>query len=68
MSIFAGEGTNGEALDIIENEGLDYAVQHYTSGRDFKDPTTRKLWDAADTALTELVGYLEKETGRSLDS
>jgi hypothetical protein len=60
------EYTNGDAADIIEDEGLGYAVQHYCSADSFKDPVTAELWDAADKALTALVAYIEKETGRDL--
>lgn len=59
--------TNGDAVDILDNEGVGYAVRHYTSGSAFKDPETRKLWDAADNALGELVTYLERETGREVE-
>jgi hypothetical protein len=62
-----GEATNGDAVDIIENEGLGYAVQCYTSGDDFKDPKTAMLWTEADKALGALVAYLERETGREID-
>jgi len=58
--------TNGYACDVIENEGLSYAVQDYCSGSTFKDPTTAELWDAAEAALDTLVRYLETETGRVL--
>lgn len=59
-----GQETNGKAVDIIENEGLSYAVMDYTSGSWFKDPETGRLWDAADKALIDLVSYLKSETGR----
>lgn len=59
--------TNGDAVDIIENEGLDYAVRHYISGSAFKDPDTARLWTAADGALNALVNHLTAETGRDFD-
>lgn len=58
--------TNGEAVDIIENEGLGYAVQHYISGDAFADPKTARLWNDADRALATLVTHLERETGREV--
>ena len=58
--------TNGDAVDIIENEGLGYAVQHYCTGDYFKDPQTAKLWDEASNALNALSLYLENETGRDI--
>jgi hypothetical protein len=55
------EGTlsNIEACQIIANEGVGYAVQHYIRGSEFKDPETVKLWNAADVALDNLLEYLE---------
>jgi hypothetical protein len=61
-----GERTNGDAVDIIENEGLDYAVRHYISGDEFKDPETAKRWKLADKTLTDLCEYLARETGREV--
>lgn len=58
--------TNGDAVDIIENEGLEYAVRHYISGTEFKDSMTRKLWIDAELALDRLVNYLQRETGREI--
>lgn len=60
--------TNGVAVDILENEGLAYAVRHYCDGSEFKDPMTTLLWDKADRALTELVEYLQNETGREIEA
>lgn len=60
------EYTNAEAVDIIESEGLEYAVRHYTSGMTMKDPSTSALWAAADAALGDLVEHLERETGRKV--
>lgn len=60
----SGEYTNGDAFNIIENEGAGYAVQHYCDGEEFKDPETTRLWNEAGTALENLVTYLERETGR----
>lgn len=59
-----GDKTNGYAVDIIENEGIGYAVQHYIDGDSFKDPETRRLWNEASLALSELESYLRAETGR----
>lgn len=62
----AGERTNGDAVDIIESEGLEYAVRHYIDGVEFKDPETVRLWVAAEAAMNSLVEYLQRETGRDL--
>jgi hypothetical protein len=58
--------TNGDAVDIIENEGLEYAVRHYCDAGSFKDPQTVRLWDKAEESLTNLVNYLQVETGREV--
>lgn len=58
--------TNGVAVDIIENEGVGYAVQHYIDGDAFKDPETVRLWKAADKGLKDLCEYLANETGREV--
>lgn len=56
--------TNGDAVAIIGNEGIGYAVRHYINGDSFKDPVTAALWNAADKSLTALVLHLERETGQ----
>lgn len=53
-----GTLSNDEAKSIIENEGIGYAVQSYISGDEFKDPETRRLWNEADKALSDLESYL----------
>ncbi len=62
MSKGSNKGTlsNYEASAIIENEGIGYAVQHYISGEEFKDPATAKLWLNAEKALNDLKEYLEE--------
>lgn len=62
----SGDATNGDAVDIVDNEGIGYAVLHYCSGDHFKDPMTVDLWNAAGSQLKALQAYLEKETGREL--
>lgn len=61
------DATNGDAMDILANEGVGYAVTGYCSGDHFKDPETTRLWNAAEEGLNNLTQYLERETGRSLD-
>jgi hypothetical protein len=63
-----GEYTNGTAIDIIENEGLGYAVRHYISGDAFKDPETQIRWNNAAGSLEALIEYLQDETGREIDA
>jgi hypothetical protein len=67
MSDEAGKYTNDQAVDIIETEGLGYAVTDYCRGSSFADPETAKLWDAARDALRSLVRYVEDRTGREVD-
>ena len=62
----SGEATNGDAADIIQDEGLAYAVQHYCDGSHFKDPVTAGLWSSAESALNNLTRYLSRETGREV--
>lgn len=50
--------SNKEARDIIESEGVGYAVQHYISGDSFKDKKTAELWNKAEAALNELEEHL----------
>ena len=57
---------NGYAADIIEGEGVGYAVLHYIDGDSFADPETRRLWNEAEQSLNALLGYLHKQTGRDL--
>ena len=59
--------SNGDAVAIINNEGIGYAVRHYISGSAFKDPETAKRWKAADDALCALVEHLERETGQEVE-
>ena len=58
------EYTDGDAVDIIENEGIAYAVQHYCDGWYFKNEETAALWTRADKALSELEAHLKRSTGR----
>lgn len=53
-----GEYTNREAGEILEDEGIEYAVRHYCDGSYFKDETTGKLWDASAKSLNALVKHL----------
>lgn len=55
--------SNNEAINIIQSEGMGYAVQHFISGEAFKDPQTAALWNAAADALTKLETHLETTTG-----
>jgi hypothetical protein len=60
----AGEKTNIEAFDILEDRGMN-AVMSYCAGDEFSDEKTSELWEAASRALEELTEYIEAQTGRS---
>lgn len=45
--------------DIIEEEGLGYAIQHYISSKSIKDPKLAKLWIAAEEAMSKIIDYLK---------
>ena len=58
--------TDGDAVDIIENEGLEYAVRHYCDGTYFESGKTGSYWTAAQRALNNLVDHLREQTGRDI--
>lgn len=48
-----------EGVDmVIDDEGLDYAIQHYISSDNIADPELRKLWQRAKNALAEIESYI----------
>jgi len=53
-----GDFSNSRARDIIDNEGVGYAVTSYCSYVEFSDPKTRELWKQADNALNKLCDYV----------
>lgn len=54
-----GEFSNFDAFDIIQNEGIGYAIQSYCSGKDFKDAKLGKMWDKAKKILDEIENYVD---------
>ncbi len=56
-----GKLSNARAAQIINNEGIGYAVQSYIRGSEFSDPITVELWNSADNALCLLEEYLKEE-------
>jgi len=54
--------SNKRARQIINQEGIGYAVQSYCYAEDFKDPQTVLLWQKACDALNELENYLEQDS------
>lgn len=59
MSNLQNTLTNTDAVDIIENEGIGYAVLHYCDADNFIDPKTQLLWKSAELALKDLQEHLE---------
>jgi hypothetical protein len=52
--------TNEEVADMVEAEGLDYAIQHYVGHWEIKDPDLAKAWYNAKIALDEVENILEE--------
>ena len=50
--------SNQEVAQIVEQEGLDYAIQHYISSKDFEDRKLAELWTKAGEILDEIVDML----------
>ena len=48
-----------EVAEIVENEGLGYAVQHYMSSDDIENKALKSLWDIASAALKAIDNMLE---------
>lgn len=51
---------NKQIAQIVDNEGLDYAITAYMGSEDFKDRHLAKLWDQAKEILDEITEILEK--------
>lgn len=47
-----------KVAEIVEIEGLGYAVQHYMNGDSIKDSELSKLWDDAKEALDKIENIL----------
>lgn len=52
--------TNKQVAEIVENEGLGYAVQHYMSSEDIKDKELAKQWEVAKGALNTITNILKE--------
>ena len=48
-----------EVAEIIENEGLGYAVTEYMSSEHIEDPELATLWRIARAALQDIEDFLE---------
>jgi len=56
-----GNYTDADALSMLENEGIVYAVTCHTDASQFKNAETRRLWYNAEKALQELQKHLGYE-------
>lgn len=56
-----------EVRDVIESEGLDYAIMHYMSADNIMDETLRKYWTKAAEYLNKITDYVEENAKPELD-
>lgn len=49
-----------DLYDIVQNEGLGYAVADYVNPDTIEDDEMRKLWKEADEALKKVQRVLDK--------
>lgn len=68
MTTTRAKHDNETAIQIIQGEGLGYAVTDYATGSSFADPQTARLWHDAREALGALCDYLEEATGMEIDA
>jgi hypothetical protein len=52
--------TIAEVADVVENEGLGYAITGYMSSESIKDKELAELWDKAEDILQQITDILEK--------
>lgn len=50
-----------EVKDIVESEGLGYAVLHYLRASRIKDAVLKELWYEAYRAMSKLEEFLEDQ-------
>lgn len=59
--------TTMEVVDVVECEGLGYAVQDYMSADSIEDPGLAAAWQRAKDALDEINSILNKEMDKERD-
>jgi hypothetical protein len=52
--------TNSEVANIVDREGLDYAITCYMGADRIMDPKLAKLWQKANDILNEIEEILEE--------
>jgi len=51
--------TNAQVKDIVEEEGIAYAIQKYMSSDDIADPLLKEAWEHAKEALEGIEAILK---------
>jgi len=51
-----------EIKNVLQNEGLAYAVTCYMASDQIADPKLAKLWDECANKIDELNSYIEKHS------
>lgn len=51
--------TNEQIANIVDSNGLDYAIMHYMKAENIKDDELRSAWNSARAALIEIERILE---------
>lgn len=52
--------TNKQVAQIVDREGLGYAITMYMDSDDFKDRHLASLWDQAQVILDEITEILDE--------
>ena len=52
--------------NIMENEGIGYYILDYTDSSSMPDEKSKKLFESAHQAITELIQYIEKNANESV--
>lgn len=53
--------TKEDLRDIVETEGLGYAIMDYVNPKNIEDKDIRVLWETAKDAMEDLADELELE-------
>ena len=56
-----------DVVDIINHEGLDYAIESYINFDYIEDEKLRQLFIEADKALRAIEGYIEDRMGEDFE-
>jgi hypothetical protein len=53
------KNTINDVANIVDSEGLGYAIQSYLSAENIEDEELRTMWEDAATLLNNIEAYLE---------